>query len=85
MPMSSRLLLLVCAVGAVGCATPERLTAKAIDCGTRELEIVPSVYQQRGTKTAWCAVCKDKRYHCVTNAERSRVQCRESREGDGCL
>ena len=85
MPKSSRAFLLVCAAVLAGCATPERLTADAIGCGTRELEIVPSVYQQRGTKTAWCAVCKDKRYHCVTNADRSRVECRESREGDGCL
>jgi hypothetical protein len=83
--MSLRALLLVCAAAAAGCATPERLTAEAIGCGTREVKIVPSVYQQRGTETAWCAVCKDQRYHCVTNASRSRVQCRESREGDGCL
>jgi hypothetical protein len=83
--MLFRALSLVCAAVAAGCATPTRLTAEAIGCGTREVDIVPSVYQQRGTKTAWCAVCKDKRYHCVTNADRSRVQCRESREGDGCL
>jgi len=46
---------------------------------------VRSVYQQRGTQTAWCATCKGKRYHCATNAERSHTVCMPSKEGDGCL
>jgi hypothetical protein len=83
--MSLRAFLLLCAAAIAGCATPERLTGEAVGCGTREVKLSPSVYQQRGTETAWCAVCKDQRYHCVTNADRNRVQCTKSREGDGCL
>ena len=67
------------------CATKDRLTADAIKCPVSDVQIVLSVYSQRGTETAWCATCKGKRYQCATNAERSRTVCQASREGDGCL
>jgi len=67
-----------------GCATPERLTAKAIGCATRDVTIAPSAFSRKGMKTAWCATCRDKLYRCATNAERSRITCVASREGDGC-
>jgi hypothetical protein len=80
-----RLALLFAGLAIGGCASQERLTADAVGCGVMKVTIVPSVYQRRGTETAWCAVCEGKRYQCVTNADRTRTECRESREGDGCL
>ena len=77
------MLLVFALLGA--CTTPDRLTADAIRCSVKDVQIVPSVYSQRGTETAWCATCKGKRYQCATNAERTRTVCQESREGDGCL
>jgi hypothetical protein len=68
-----------------GCASQDRLTANAIGCSVMDVNIVPSVYKSQGTETAWCASCKGKRYQCATNAARSKVVCRESQEGDGCL
>lgn len=68
-----------------GCQTQDRLTADATGCAVKDVNVVPSVFQQRGSETAWCATCKGKRYQCATNAGRSRTECRESREGDGCL
>jgi hypothetical protein len=67
------------------CTSPERLTAESLDCAMRDVEIVPSVFARKGSKTAWCATCAGKRYLCATNAERSRTVCKESVEGDGCL
>ncbi len=68
-----------------GCKSPDRLTADAIPgCGVMDVTIVPSVFKDRGTQTAWCAMCKGKRYQCATNAERTRTVCRPSTEGDGC-
>ena len=78
-------LLLAGVIVAAGCASQSRLTAKGTGCAIGDVDIVPSVFQQRGTETAWCATCRGKRYQCATNAERSRVMCSESREGDGCL
>ena len=80
-----RFALLVASLAIAGCASKERLTAAATGCGLMKVTIVPSVYQRRGTETAWCAVCEGKRYQCATNADRTRTECRESREGDGCL
>lgn len=68
-----------------GCTSPERLTSEALDCPMRDIELVPSTYSRRGTKTAWCATCAGKRYVCATNAERSRTTCTPSQPGDACL
>lgn len=67
-----------------GCASPERMTAQQVECGTREVTIIPSRFSRMGSQTAWCATCRGKVYRCVTNAQRSRTQCELSREGDGC-
>ena len=83
--MTSRMFMLVCACLLASCATQARMTAKATNCGTRQVDIVKSQFQRQGTQTAWCATCKGKLYVCATNAERSRVVCTESKEGDGCL
>jgi hypothetical protein len=68
-----------------GCTSPDRLTADALHCSTRDVEIVPSGFQRRGMETAWCATCKGKLYVCATNAQRSHTVCREAQEGDGCF
>jgi len=79
------LVLLVTALCAPGCASQARLTADAIDCRVGKVKIVPSIYQRQGMETAWCAMCGEKVYQCATNADRTKTECRESREGDGCL
>jgi hypothetical protein len=76
-------LLALCALA--GCASPDRLTADAIGCPVSQVDIVPSRFSSQGTRTAWCATCKGKRYQCATNAQRSRTVCKESTEGDACL
>ena len=82
--MTARTLIVVLGLLAAACASPERLTAKAIGCATRDVDIVPSLFSRKGMETAWCATCKDKLYRCATNIERTRTTCMESREGDGC-
>ncbi len=67
-----------------GCASQEKLTADAVQCGTREVSIIPSRFSQMGSETAWCAICRGTVYRCVSNAQRSRTECVPSREGDGC-
>ena len=79
----------VCAVLAAallsgGCATQEKMTAEAVQCGTRDLKIIPSRFSRMGSQTAWCASCGGKVYRCATNAQRTRTECAPSREGDGC-
>ncbi|MCW5620940.1 MAG: hypothetical protein KIS79_07545 [Burkholderiales bacterium] len=75
---------LAVAAALAGCASQERLTAKAVGCGTREVSVIPSAFSHKGMETAWCATCRGKVYRCATNAQRSRVDCQPSREGDGC-
>lgn len=75
---------MIVAVAMAGCASQERMTGKEIGCGTREISIIPSTFSNKGMKTAWCAVCRDKVYRCATNAQRTRTVCQESKEGDGC-
>jgi hypothetical protein len=70
---------------AAGCAGKSSLTAAATGCKSGDVDIVPSVFQQQGRETAWCATCGGKRYQCATNAERTRTVCMPSKEGDGCL
>jgi len=67
-----------------GCATQSALTAKATDCSRGQVDIKDSAFRQRGNTTTWCAVCKGKAYLCLTNADRSRVECRPVREEDVC-
>ncbi|MCC7548562.1 MAG: hypothetical protein IT532_12425 [Burkholderiales bacterium] len=66
------------------CATPEKMTAEAVQCGTREVSIIPSRFSRMGSRTAWCASCRGTVYRCATNAQRTRTECVPSREGDGC-
>jgi hypothetical protein len=80
----SRTLLVILAVLACACSGPQRLTAKVTPCTTKEVEIVPSEFSRNGSTTAWCAECKEKLYVCVTNAERTRVQCRLAKGDDVC-
>jgi hypothetical protein len=74
--------LLLCL--AAGCASKDSLTAKAVGCKSSDVKILPSEYKRQGVETAWCAQCAGKRYQCVTNPERSKVQCVEAREGTTC-
>jgi hypothetical protein len=74
--------LLILAVG--GCASKERLTAKATGCSVMSVSIVDSEFKRAGSTTAWCAKCGGKRYQCVSNATHDRVQCFEAREGTTC-
>ena len=80
------LLLTPVVLGALlaGCASQEKLTAEAVQCGTREVSIIPSRFSRMGSETAWCATCRGTVYRCVSNAQRSRTECVPSREGDGC-
>jgi hypothetical protein len=83
MPARVTIIAVTCLLAA--CMTSkERLTAKAVGCSSREVEVLQSDFSRRGVETAWCATCNDKLYRCATNPERSRVSCLESREGDGC-
>jgi hypothetical protein len=67
-----------------GCASKERLTAKATDCGVTQVTIVNSEFKRSGSTTAWCATCRGKRYQCMTNADRDKAVCFEVREGTTC-
>ena len=67
-----------------GCSTPVALTAEATGCSRGSIDIIDSRYKREGTTSAWCARCKDRIYHCVSNAERSRVECREGNPGNVC-
>ena len=83
--MFKRMLLVVALAGAVaGCKTQTGLTAGATGCGVTDLDVIESRYSREGTTTAWCAKCKEKIYHCVSNAKRSRVECRPANPSDPC-
>ncbi len=73
------LCLLLCA-----CSTPSALTAKATDCSRGQVDIKDAPFKARGITTQWCAVCKNKTYMCVSNADRNRVECRPVREEEVC-
>jgi hypothetical protein len=77
-------LAMLLALTVAGCASKERLTAKATGCGIMDVSIVDSEFKRAGNTTAWCAKCGGKRYQCVSNASRDRVQCFEAREGTSC-
>ena len=78
------LLLLAVSLAVAGCNTPARLTASATPCGTSEVKIQSSEFSRNGSTTAWCAECKGKLYQCVTNPDRTRVQCHVARADDIC-
>ncbi len=67
-----------------GCSTPEALTAKATECRVINVKIIPSRYEREGSRTSWCARCLEKTFACVTNADRSEVQCRRVEPGPPC-
>ena len=77
--MKPRILVLVVLVLVLpGCKTQSAMTAGATGCRTISVDIVNSRYAREGSTTVWCAKCKNKLYHCVSNPERSRVECREA-------
>ena len=67
-----------------GCKTQAMLTADATGCGITQLDIVDSRWKREGSTTRWCAKCKAKLYQCVSNPERSRVECAEAQPGSAC-
>jgi len=67
-----------------GCSTPEALTAKATECRVINVKIIPSRYEREGSRTSWCARCLEKTFACVTNVDRSEVQCRRVEPGPPC-
>ncbi len=86
MVLRMTVLVLAAVILVTGCGTSkEALTGKAVGCPTRDVNILPSEYARKGMDTSWCAACKNKRYQCVTNADRTRTSCKETNDGDGCL
>jgi hypothetical protein len=77
--MNPRILILAALVCALaGCKTQSAMTAGATDCRTIGVDIVNSRYSREGSTTVWCAKCKNKLYHCVSNPDHSRVECKEA-------
>ena len=66
----------VCALA--GCKTQSAMTAGATGCRTMSIDIVKTRYSREGSTTVWCAKCKEKLYHCVSNPDHSRVECKEA-------
>ncbi len=83
--MFKRTFLLIALAGALaGCKTQTAVTAGATGCGVTDVDVIKSRYSREGTTTAWCAKCREKIYHCVSNPERSRVQCKPANTTDPC-
>lgn len=78
------LVALLCLACFAGCATQVGRTADATNCRRTDIDILDSVYKKQGSTTVWCARCKDKDYRCVSNVEKTRVECREAVSEDGC-
>ena len=77
--MNTRLLVLVVlACVLTGCKTQSAMTAAATGCRTISVDIVKSRYSSEGSTTAWCAKCNNKLYNCVSNPDRSKVECKEA-------
>jgi hypothetical protein len=77
--MILRILILVAVVCALsGCKTQSEMTAGATDCRAISVDIVKTRYSREGSTTVWCAKCKNKLYHCVSNPDHSRVECKEA-------
>ena len=78
-PMNPRLFVLAALLCCVaGCKTQTMLTANATGCRTISVDILKTRYAREGSTTQWCAKCSNKLYHCVSNPERSRVECKEA-------
>jgi hypothetical protein len=83
--MLKALLSVVFAAGLLcGCKTQSVLTADATGCRRTQVDILKSRYSRDGTTTAWCAKCNGRIYHCVSNPERSRVECKEGNPDNVC-
>ncbi len=74
-------ILVVVACILSGCKTQSALTAAATGCRTIGVDIVKSRYSREGSTTVWCAKCKNTLYHCVSNPDHSRVECKEAAPG----
>ncbi len=59
-----------------GCKTQSAMTATATGCRTISVDIVKSRYAREGSTTVWCAKCNNTLYLCVSNPNRSRVECK---------
>jgi hypothetical protein len=77
-------LVFVAVLALAGCKTQSALTADATGCTRTQVDILKSRYEREGTTTAWCAKCQGRIYHCVSNPERSRVECKEGNPGGVC-
>lgn len=82
--LEGRVPIVLLALLAAACTGPERLTAKATPCSTKEVTIQSSEFSRNGSTTAWCAECKGKVYQCASNVERTRAQCHVAGENDIC-
>ena len=83
--MLKRMLLVIVLAGAIaGCKTQGGLTAGATGCNVADVDVIKSRYSRNGTTTAWCAKCREKIYHCMSNPQRSRVECRPADSSDPC-
>lgn len=78
------LIALACLAVLAGCSTPTTRTADAVNCRRTDLDIVDSVYKRQGSTTVWCARCKERTYRCVSNVEKTRLECRDAVPEDGC-
>jgi hypothetical protein len=76
------LLLLLLSMSA--CKSTSSMTAKVLNCSSSDTTIIPSAYSKAGSTTVWCATCKAKLYHCVSNADHDRVVCKEATEESRC-
>jgi len=74
----------VLACAAAGCKTQTALTADATGCRVTEVDVLKSRYSRQGSTSVWCATCKGKTYHCVSNADRNRVECQPAVSEDVC-
>ncbi len=80
--MNLRVVILVVVVCTLsGCKTQSALTAAATGCRTIGVDIVKSRYSREGSTTVWCAKCKNTLYHCVSNPDHSRVECKDAAPG----
>jgi len=70
--------LIAMSLGLSGCKTQSALTADSTRCRSMDVDVIKSRYSREGSTTVWCAKCKDRLYLCVSNPERSRVECKEA-------
>jgi len=75
---------ILCLACLAGCATQVGRTADAVDCRRTDIDILDSVYKRQGSTTVWCARCNEKIYRCVSNAEKTRLECRDAVPEDRC-